>query len=249
MEENDIIFGRHPVIEALEIGKTIDKIYFQQGVRGELEKEVRRLCKERDVPLQYVPVQKLNKMVKGNHQGIVGMMPMVTYQSLSDIIPFLFEQGTDPFVVLLDGITDVRNMGAIARSAEVLGAHALVIPTKGGAWINGAAIKSSAGALNRIHICREKSIPSAVQELQAAGIEVWAAELNTDTLLHEVNWAQPMAVVLGSEGEGISRFTKEVIDGSFLIPQLGKTDSLNVAVAGGVICYEALRQRKFGNAQ
>ena len=243
MEESDIIFGKHPVIEALEIGKDIDKVYLQTGIRGELEKAVRKLCKQRNVPLQYVPVQKMDKITRANHQGLIALVPLVKYRQISNVIPHLFDQGKDPFILLLDGITDVRNMGAIARSAEVLGADAMVIPHKGGAWINGAAIKASAGALNRIAVCREANLPNAIQKLQESGIEVWAAEMKATENLGDVDWKKPMAVVLGSEGEGISRFTKEVIDGSFKIPQLGKTDSLNVSVAGGIICYEVAKQR------
>lgn len=244
MDFNDIIFGKHPVLEALEKGKDIDKVFLQQGIRGELEKEVRRLCKQADIPLQYVPLPKLNKMVNGNHQGLVAQVPVVKYQELEKMIPFLFEQGENPFILLLDGVTDVRNLGAIARSAEVLGVHTIVIPQKGGAWVNGVAVKSSAGALNLLPICRVSSIPKAVQLLQSHGIEVWAAGLDAENYLEDVDWSQPIAVVMGSEGEGISRFTQEVIDGVFKIPQIGQTDSLNVSVATGIICYEVMNRRR-----
>jgi len=243
MEENDIIFGKHPVLEALEMGKDVDKVYLQTGIRGALEKEVRKLCKQRDVPLQYVPIQKMDKITRDNHQGLIALVPLIKYQQLSNVVPLLFDQGKDPFIVLLDGISDVRNLGAVARSAEVLGADAIVIPQKGGASVNGVAIKASAGALNRIAVCREANIPDAIQQLQASGIEVWAAEIDASETLHDVDWKKPMAVVLGSEGQGISKFTREVIDGSFKIPQLGKTDSLNVSVAGGIIFYEVVMQR------
>lgn len=243
MEEINFIFGKHPVLEALELGKDIEKIYLQTGLRGDLEAKIRTLCQQKSIPLQYVPLAKLDKLVRGNHQGLVAHVPLIGYQKLNKVVPFLFEKGENPLIVLLDGVTDVRNLGAVARSAEILGAHALVIPQKGGASVNGIAIKTSAGALNRIPVCKEESIPKAIQQLQGFGIEVFAAEMDTDTTLREVDWKQPIAVVLGSEGGGISRFTREVIDGSFKIPQIGQTESLNISVAAGIIFYEASMQR------
>lgn len=173
----EMIFGRHPVVEALEEGQSLDKVFFQLGVRGELEKEVRKLCTSRKIPLQYVPIQKLNKLCRFNHQGIIALKPAIVYQSIADIIPHTYEQGQVPMVVILDGITDVRNLGAIARSAEVLGAHAIVIPQKGGAWVNGIAVKASAGALHRIPVCRELDLHKTVLELQDYGLQIVASEL------------------------------------------------------------------------
>jgi len=241
---DEMIFGRHPVLEALEANQPLDKVFLQQGTRGELEKMVRKLCSMHKVPLQYVPVQKLNKLCRHNHQGLLALKPAIVYQSLADMIPYLFEQGKVPLIVLLDGITDVRNLGAIARSAEVLGAHAIVIPQKGGAWVNGVAVKASAGALNRIAVCREGDLKKTLQELQDYGLQLVAAELGATQEISAIDFTQPTVVVMGSEGEGVSRRLLDIMDFRFFIPQLGKTNSLNVSVATGVILYESLRQRK-----
>lgn len=239
-----MIFGRHPVIEALEENQSLDKVFFQLGVRGELEKSVRKLCSARKIPLQYVPVQKLNKLCRFNHQGIIALKPSITYQSIADIIPYVFEKGEVPLIVLLDGITDVRNLGAIARSAEVLGAHAIIIPQKGGAWVNGVAVKASAGALNRIPVCREIDLEKAILELQDYGLQAIAAELGTESEVGDIDFNEPTVLIMGSEGEGVSKRLLKVVNHRFFIPQIGQTDSLNVSVATGVILYEAMRQRK-----
>lgn len=241
---DEMIFGRHPVIEALEANQPLDKVFLQQGTRGELEKMVRKLCGINKVPLQYVPIQKLNKLCNHNHQGLLALKPSIVYQSLADMIPFLFEKGEIPLIVLLDGVTDVRNLGAIARSAEVLGAHAVVIPQKGGAWVNGVAVKASAGALNRIAVCREVDLKKTLQELQDYGLQLVAAELGVSNAIADIDFTQPTVVVMGSEGEGVSDRLLAMVDFRFSIPQVGKTNSLNVSVATGVILYESLRQRK-----
>lgn len=240
----EMIFGRHPVLEALEENQTLDKVFFQLGVRGELEKSVRKLCTAQKIPLQYVPVQKLNKICRFNHQGIIALKPSIAYQMISDIIPYVFEKGEVPLIVLLDGITDVRNMGAIARSAEVLGAHALVIPQKGGAWVNGLAVKASAGALNRIPVCREVDLEKTILDLQGYGLQAIAAEIGSKKTLSEIDFAEPTVIILGSEGEGVSLRLLNAANNKFFIPQMGKTDSLNVSVAAGIILYEAMSQRK-----
>jgi len=243
MKNDDLIFGRHPVIEALEMGKNIDKVFFQTGVRGELEKEVRKLCKEAKVPLQYVPVQKLNRLVKGNHQGIIALMPIIEYQRLEEIVPFLFEQGKNPLLVLLDGITDIRNIGAIARSAEIFGANALVIPQKGGGWINGVALKTSAGALNRIPVCRVNKMDEAIDMVHNHGIQIFASDLKAEKKIDEMDWKEPCGIVLGAEGEGISVSVRAQVDDTFIIPQVGQTDSLNVSVAAGIMFFSAMNKR------
>ena len=240
----EMIFGRHPVVEAMEEGRALDKVFIQQGMRGDLEKVVRKLCAQQRIPLQYVPVQKLNKLCRHNHQGLIALKPAIEYQKLPDIIPHLFEQGLIPLVVILDGITDVRNLGAIARSAEVLGAHALVIPQKGGAWVNGVAVKASAGALHRLPVCRESDLSKTLTNLKDYGLQIIAADLQAAVPIHEMDLSQPLALVLGSEGEGISDRLLRLADQRCFIPQTGQTDSLNVSVATGVILYEAMRQRK-----
>lgn len=243
-KEDEMIFGRHPVTEALEAGRVLDKIFLQQGMRGEFEKMIRKLSKQLDVPIQYVPVQKLNRLCKHNHQGIVGLTPAVRYQELDNILPHLFEQGSNPLILLLDGVTDVRNVGAIARSAEIFGCHAIVVPQKGGAWINGVAVKASAGALHRIAVCRELDMQIAIDKLRTYGVQIFASDLKGDKEISAIDFKEPSALVIGSEGSGVSPKILDIVDHRFFIPQLGETDSLNVSVASGVMMYEVMQQRK-----
>jgi 23S rRNA (guanosine2251-2'-O)-methyltransferase len=238
-----LIFGRHPVVDAIQAGASIDRIYLQQGTRGDFEKEIRILCKQNDVPLQYVPKERLNKMVKGNHQGIVGYLSLLTYYRLEDVVPTIYEKGETPLILLLDGVTDVRNFGAIARSAEVCGVHALVVPKSGTALINADAIKTSAGALTRMTVCRENSLITAVELLQNSGIQVFASDLKGKKYLFDLDLKVPVALVLGSEDEGVQLAILSKVTERFAIPQKGETDSFNVSVAAGIMLYEVLRQR------
>ncbi len=242
-EKNTLIFGRHPIVDALQSGAQMDKIFLQQGVTGDFEKEVRRLCREFDVPLQYVPKERMSKMVKGNHQGIIGYLALLDYARLDNVVPGIFETGEPPLILLLDRITDVRNLGAIARSAEVCGAQALVVPKAGSALINSDAIKTSAGALTRLPVCRENSLVTAVEYLQNSGISVLASDLKAEKYLFDADLASPIALILGSEDEGIHPSLLDRVDDRFRIPQKGTTDSLNVSVAAGIMLYEAVRQR------
>lgn len=238
-----LIFGRHPVLEAIEEGQSIEKVLLQQGTRGEFEKTIRQLCKTHTIPLQVVPKEKLNKFTRGNHQGIVGLLSSIRYYRLSDVLPMIYEQGEAPLILILDGITDVRNFGAIARSAVCCGVHTIVIPTKGVAQINSEAIKTSAGTLNKLPICREHSLVKAIEELQISGIQVVASNLQADSILSELDFNLPTAIVMGSEGEGVSKAVLSKVDQDFIIPQRDLTDSFNVSVASGIILYEAIRQR------
>ncbi len=242
-EQHLVIYGRHPVTDAIAAGKTIDKVLLQQGIRGEFEKEIRQLSREHGFPVQIVPKEKLNKVVRGNHQGVVGFISLAPYYKLEDVLPSIFERSETPLLVLLDGVTDVRNFGAIARSAELTGAQALVTSLKGSAQLNAEAMKASAGALAKIPVCRETSIMAAVELLQMSGIRVVAGDLQADKAVFEVNFNQPIAVIIGSEGEGVQPALLRKADELFKIPQAGVTDSFNVSVATGIILYEALRQR------
>jgi len=239
-----MICGRNPVLEALKEGQEISKVWLQQGTRGDLEKELRKICRERNIPLSYVPKTKLDKLVKGNHQGIAALVSPMDFTELEDLIPHLFDQGETPLLVVLDGITDVRNLGAIARSAEVLGAHGLVLPADHSAPVNEEAVKSSAGALLRIPVCRVKSLASALDLLSSSGIHLAAADLGAETSLDSLDLTEPLAFLLGSEGEGLSRHSLDRADHRFIIPQSGLTDSLNVSVSCGIMLYEASRQRR-----
>ncbi len=242
---NNLLYGRHPVVDALKSGVSLDKVMLQQGIRGEMEKELRQLCKAAGIPLQVVPKDRLKRLASGqNHQGVLAFQALVKYYRLEDILPGIYERSETPLLVLLDSVTDVRNFGAIARSAEVMGAHALVVPQKNTALINAEAMKASAGALNTIPVCRETSLMAAVEYLQLSGIQVLASDLQAEQPLSELNLRGPVAFVLGAEGEGISAPIARQADTTFIIPQSGQTDSLNVSVAAGMMLYEAARQRR-----
>lgn len=244
MEKNsEIIFGRHPVVDAIKAGASVDKIVMQQGIRGEFEKELRHLSKAYEIPLQVVPKERLNKMAGGNHQGVVAFIAPIPFHHLSDVLPGIFERSETPLVVVLDGVTDVRNFGAIARSAEICGAHALVISRKKSAQVNAEALKTSAGALALLPVCRESSMLAAIEMLQLSGIKVLASDLGATQYLADCDLRTPLALVVGAEGEGISPAVAAKADERFLIPQIGQTDSFNVSVAAGIMLYETLRQR------
>ena len=240
---SEIIYGRNPVLEALKEGRELSKVFLQQGTRGELEKDLRRLCKASNVPLSFVPRIKLDKMVRANHQGVVAMVSPMHFHDIENLVPSLFDEGKNPSLVVLDGVTDVRNAGAIARSAEVLGAHALVLTAELSGMLNEDAVKSSAGALLRLPVCRVKSLANTLDYLSASGIQLIAADLRGDKSVSEVDMTEPIAVLLGSEGNGLSRTSLERADTRFIIPQSGETDSLNVSVSCGIILYEVSRQR------
>ncbi len=242
-QDLNVLYGRHPVIDALKNGIPLEKVLLQQGIRGEMEKELRHLCKAAGIPLLVTPKERLKRFTTGNHQGVVALQALITYQKLEDILPLVYERSQVPLFVLLDGVTDVRNFGAIARTAEVCGAHALVITQKNSAQINPEAMKASAGALNILPVCREKSLITAMEYLQQSGIQVLASDLSASEPLHQLDLSGPAAFILGAEGEGISPAVARRADRTFIIPQRGQTDSLNVSVAGGMMLYEAMRQR------
>lgn len=239
-----LIYGHHPVAEAIRAGRAVEKVFFQQGLRGEVEKEMRHLCKEYNVPLQVVPREKLDRLVRGNHQGVAAWLSLVEYQQLEDVVPFVFEQGAVPLLVLLDSVTDVRNFGAICRSAECAGAHAVVVPQSGAAPANEEAMKASAGALARIRLCRVRSLFTAVEWLQASGVQVIATALGARSKpLYEADLTLPTAILMGSEGQGVHPKLVKMADAAVRIPQATDFDSYNVSVAAGIMLYEALRQR------
>lgn len=243
-KKNTLIFGRHPIMDAIESGKPIDKLFLQQGIRGEFEKKLRQLSKQHNIPMQVVPKERLTRFTRGNHQGVVGYLSLVDYHKIEDILPFVYEQGETPLLLILDGVTDVRNFGAIARSAVCCGVHAIIVPTKGSAQVNADAIKASAGTLPNIRICRVHSLIRTIEELQLSGVQVLASDLQADDLIMNMDMSLPTALVLGAEGEGINKAVLKTVDRRFLIPQTSNTDSFNVSVATGIMLYEATRQRK-----
>ena len=238
-----MIFGRHPVLDAIKSGKTVDKVVIQQGFKGPIEIEIRHLCKDRRIPLQQLPKERIARMVDGNHQGVVAFLSLIEYQKLEDILPQIYEQSKVPLFLLLDGITDVRNFGAIARTAEAMGVNAIVIPRKKSAQINSDAIKVSAGALLQIPVCKEASIVAAVEFLKNSGVQVYASDLYAEKGIHHVDFTVPTAIIIGAEDRGVSPSILKMVNETFIIPQVGKTDSLNVSVATGIMLYEVVMQR------
>ena len=235
-----IIFGRNPVIEAIKSGQKLEKVFLLQGLTGEVEVQVRKACSEHNVPMTKVPNRRLNEMAKhSNHQGVIAYISPVEYK----LIPEILAKGEVPLMVVLDGITDVRNMGAIARSAKVFGAHGLVIPAKGTARVSDDMVKSSAGAILHMPICRENSLPVALETMQQFGLTVYATNVRATKMIGEVNLKVPAAIILGSEDLGVSRKAIQIADESVKIPQMDEFDSLNVSVSAGILLYQVLLQR------
>ncbi len=241
--KTSIIFGIHPVDEAIRAGKQIDKILLKQGFRNENIPGLFQTLKELNIPYQYVPTEKLNRITGKNHQGIIALLSEVEYTDLDKLVPGLFESGKTPSIVVLDSITDVRNIGAIARSAECAGFDALVIPSKGSAQINSEAIKSSAGALNSIPVCRVNSLPDAVKFLHDSGFYIAAATEKAEKTLFQADFKNPVVVIMGSEDTGIDTRLLKMADILVKIPMLGTIQSLNVSAAASVVFFEIVRQR------
>ncbi len=242
-ESNQVVFGIRAVIEAIRSGKELESLYIQRGLTGGIIAELRTLIKEQDIVYQQVPVEKLNRLTQKNHQGVVAFISPVIYQKIEDIIPMLYEEGKVPFILVLDGITDVRNLGAIARTAECSGVQAIVVPSKGSAQINPDAIKTSAGALFKIPVCRHDNLLKVGRFLQESGLQLVACTEKTTEYLYAPDYTLPTALVMGSEEFGISNDLLRIADHLAKIPMFGEIESLNVSVAAGVILYEAVRQK------
>lgn len=238
-----MIFGLRAVIEAAEAGKDIDKVLVKRDLQGELFRELQDTLRHYDIPMQRVPVEKLESLTRKNHQGVVAYISAVTYYRLEEVIPRLFEEGRNPFILVLDGLTDVRNFGAIARTCEVAGVDAIVIPQRGSVSVNADAVKTSAGALLRIPVCRERNIREAIVFLKNSGIKVVAATEKAANLYTSTDYTMPTAIVMGSEDEGIAAENLRIGDELVKIPQFGAIGSLNVSVAAGILIYEVVRQR------
>ena len=243
IDKDKLIYGRHPIMDAIEHGTSLDKIMMSKSLKGDFEKELRKLCKDRNIPLHIVPKDRINSISNKNHQGVLGFLATVEYQLIEDVFPLIYERGEVPLVVVLDGVTDVRNMGAIARSAAATGAHALVVPHKKTAQINAEAVKASAGALTQIPVCRTPSLGNALDYLIMNGLQVVAADLKGTGMLYDLDLTIPTAIVMGAEDEGIRPHILRKANELFRIPMKGSTDSFNVSVATGIILYETIRQR------
>lgn len=244
MTENDqMIFGIRPIIESIKAGKEFDKVFIQNGLRGDQTAELFRLLRDADIAFQRVPVEKLNRLTRKNHQGIVAFMSLIAFQPVEEIIQMVFERGQLPLILVLDRITDVRNFGAIARTAECAGVHAIVIPSQGAAQLNADAMKTSAGALNFIPIAKVKNLSRTLDHLKESGLQLVAATEKAEKLHTAVDLSVPTAIILGSEEDGISPAYLKKADQTVKIPIIGHTPSLNVSVAAAVMIYEVIRQR------
>lgn len=239
---DNIIFGIRPVAEAIEAGRQIEKLYMRKGADGQLMSELRDLCLRHRVRIQEVPIEKLNRLTRGNHQGVVAQIAAIEYVALEDIFERVPDDET-PLVVVFDGVTDVRNFGAIARSAECAGAHGLIVPLKNAAPVNSEAIRSSAGALTAIPVCRVGSIRNTLKQLQADGYKIVAATEKSRKLLYDADFTGPTAIVMGNEERGISREVLKLCDEQIAIPMIGHIESLNVSAAAAVMLFEVVRQR------
>ncbi|WAC03598.1 23S rRNA (guanosine(2251)-2'-O)-methyltransferase RlmB [Lacinutrix neustonica] len=243
MENNTQIFGLRAVIEAIHAEKTIDKVFLQKGLKGELFLELEALLRRYSINSSYVPVEKLNRLTKNNHQGVVAQISPIAFHDLDALVEQTIASGATPLFLLLDQLSDVRNFGAIIRTAECTGVNGIIIQKKGGAPINGDTIKTSAGAVFKVPICKVDHIKDAMFHMQASGIKVIAATEKTENTLYDVSFKGPCAIILGSEGRGINPSVLKLVDDKAKLPLLGEIESLNVSVACGAFLYEALRQR------
>jgi 23S rRNA (guanosine2251-2'-O)-methyltransferase len=243
MEETTRIFGLRAVIEAIESGKAIEKVFIQKGLSGSLFQELNRHLNKGNFTVSYVPVEKLNKLSKGNHQGVVANISPVSFVSLEKLVEDSQNSSSTPLFLLLDGLTDVRNFGAIIRTAECCGVTGIIIPEKGSAPINADAVKTSAGAVFKIPICKVNHIKDALFHLQTYGVKLIAATEKTDDTVYDLDLKQPIAIVMGNEEKGVSNSILKTVDYRAKLPMLGSIASLNVSVATGAFLYEIVRQR------
>jgi 23S rRNA (guanosine2251-2'-O)-methyltransferase len=242
-KETDCIFGLRAVIEAIKAGKQIDRLLIKQGLQGSLYHELMTEVRNHNIVYQIVPVERIELVTRKNHQGVLAWLSVIEYQYIANLLPMIYEKGVDPLIIALDGVSDVRNFGAIVRTAECLGAHAIIIPEKGSARITADAVKTSAGALHTFPVCREKSIVRAIEYLKESGLKVISAAEKTGKLASESTLTGPLVLILGSEDKGISRELISLSDHEIRIPMTGTIGSLNVSVAAGILLYEIVRQR------
>jgi len=243
MKDTTQIFGLRAVIEAINANETIDKVFLQKGLKGELFNELEALLRQKGINSSYVPVEKLNRLTKNNHQGVVAQISPISFYDLDELVIKTIESGATPLFLLLDQLSDVRNFGAIIRTAECTGVHGIIIQKKGGAPVNGDTIKTSAGAVFKVPICKVDHIKDAMFHMQASGIKVIAATEKTENTVFDVSFTAPCAIIMGSEGRGINPSALKLVDTKAKLPLLGDIESLNVSVACGAFLYEAVRQR------
>jgi 23S rRNA (guanosine2251-2'-O)-methyltransferase len=241
--DTQYIFGIRAILEAISAGRIIDKVVAKKGLQGDLYKELKDACARNKIRMQFSDVEVLDRITKSNHQGVIAFLTAIEYQNIEEVIPGIIGRGEQPFIVVLDGITDVRNFGAIARSAECAGAHAIIIAEKGAAPINGEAVKTSAGALHRLPICVVKNMFYTLKYLQTQGIKIVAVTEKGATPYYETKLDGPVALILGAEDKGINPQNMKLAEVNTLIPLKGNIESLNVSVAAGILFFEIVRQR------
>lgn len=249
IDKNQYIYGIHAVLEAIDAGKDIDKIFLSKTLNNETAQEISNRARALRVPVQRVPVQKIDRITRRNHQGVLALMSAVTYYHLEDMVPQMFDDGENPFIVVLDGVTDVRNFGAVARTCECAGVSDIVIPDRESVSANADAVKTSAGALNYLPVCREHNLVNAVKLLRDSGFRVVGTSDKSKTSYTSADYTGPVAIVLGAEDKGISPEIMKLCDTQVYIPEFGHINSLNVSVAGGIMIYEVVRQRLNDNQE
>lgn len=240
----DFIYGTRAIIEAIRAGREFEKIFVQNNLQNELSRQMKGLARDASIPLSTVPIEKLNRITRKNHQGVIGTISPISYTSVDHIITSAYESGQQPFILILDRITDVRNFGAIARTAECAGVHGIIVPAKGSAMINSDAVKTSAGALNHILVSRISNMKNIIDDLKANGLFILACAEKSTKPIYEIHLDRPIALILGAEENGISTELLRYADDIGMLPLYGKIESLNVSVAAGILIYEVIRQRK-----
>ena len=243
-EKMQFLYGIHPVMEAVKAGRKFDKVLLKQGMEGQQFRELYGLLAENDIPYQFVPLDRLNRAVRGAHQGVVAYISQIDYVELEDMVNTALSVSEAPILVILDGVSDVRNLGAISRTLECVGGKGIIVPAKGGAAINAEAVKASAGALMRIDTCKVPNLRYAAYYLKQSGFKIVAATEKVDNYIYDIDLTGPIAIVMGSEGKGISQTMLSLADAKAAIPMAGEIGSLNVSIASAVVLYEAVRQRR-----
>ncbi len=243
MKKEHTIFGIYPVLEAIKAETDIDKVYVQKDINSDKIEDMLKKLEALNVSINHVPVEKLNRLTRGNHQGIVALTSPITFAELEETVEKVLSSKKTPLFVVLDQISDVRNFGAILRTAECTGVDAVIIQKKGGAPVSGDTVKASAGAIFNIPICKVDHIKDVLYYLQGSGVKTVAATEKTETSIYSVDLKQPVAIVMGSEGTGVSKSILSIVDESAALPVLGEINSLNVSVACGAVLYEVVRQR------
>lgn len=243
MQKENQIFGIRAVIEAIQAGKEVDKLFIQKEAQGDLMRELMKTVKEKQIPFSYVPVEKLNRLTSKNHQGVVATIAPITFYELENLVAQVFESGKTPLFLILDQLSDARNFGAIIRTAECTGVDGIIIPKHGAAPVNGDTVKTSAGAVFNVPVCKVGHLKDAVFYLQSSGVSVVAATEKTDSNLYDISMTEPTAIIMGSEDRGINPSVLKIVDQKAKLPMFGSIGSLNVSVACGAFLYEVVRQR------